>query len=275
MRRTLIIAASTIIISFIGVFSFEIFYRLFFVGDNKLSSSMSSAFFGAFLAFIFVRIGDFFKSYTDRTKKGYSAMIKISHVLNNMLTNIDDSVYVIENFETSYKRYKSADNKSHIYIWANKLQPFQDIGDLILELTNVDLINELFSMNVHIRKIADSFDTINASYSESKEAIISKQIDLKSYVGNLDRTYENLVGIKKYLDKFKQEVIYSLAAIRVLSSTKPLINYVLQILPGYKYSKKFEFNRTQAISVLQSELKETLESSQGRLDGIFPDRYRD
>jgi hypothetical protein len=94
-----------------------------------------------------VRVSDFFKSYSDRTTKNHSALIKLEHALNGLLNTLDDNIFVIETFETIYKTYTKKANQDHVFVWANRLHPVANLDELILELLNIDLINELFTIN--------------------------------------------------------------------------------------------------------------------------------
>lgn len=138
MREKITAILFVVILAFLAVFSTEIFHKLFIVADDKFSDSASAAFLGAFLAFIFVRLSDFFKSYTDRTTKNHSALIKLEHTLNGLLTTLDDNIYVIETFERIYKTYSTNKERTHVFVWANKLHPVAKLDELILELLNID-----------------------------------------------------------------------------------------------------------------------------------------
>ncbi len=266
MRELIAAILSIIILAFIAVFSAEIFYKLFIEADNNFTNSASAAFLGAFLAFIFVRIGDFFKSYSDRTSKSYNALIKLEHTLNGLLTSLDDNVYIIETFENIYKNYIEKANNTHVFLWANKLHPVTRIDELILELLNINLINELFALNIHLRKLNDSMDTINCAYIESKEALISKNIDAENYLTNLENVHKNLLDIKQFLLSYIEETVQALASVRVLAKQRPLIGSILRKLPGNKYGSNFNTLRSEELIKLRKEMETTKNDSQVKIN---------
>ena len=132
MREKIAAVLFIVILAFIGVFSADVFNKLFIEVDDKFVGTASAAFLGAFLAFLFVRIGDFFKAYSDRVNRNQSGLIKLQHVLNNLLVTLDDNVYIVDTFESLYKNNVDEPNQKHIFVWANRLRPSLLIDDLIL-----------------------------------------------------------------------------------------------------------------------------------------------
>lgn len=269
MRGIIAAILFTIILAFLAVFSAEIFHKLFIEADGKFADSASAAFLGAFLAFMFVRMGDFFKSYSDRTTKNHTALIKVQHVLNGLLTTLDDNVFVIETFEKNFKFHTEKADQTQIFIWGNRLHPVTQIDEHILDLLNIDLINELFALNVHIRKLNESMDTMNDAYVEIKDALMNNRIDQDNYLDNVKKIHKQLLTIKKFLKSSIEETIQALAAVRVLSKKRPLIGYLLRIISGYKYGKTFDTKRTEEIGILRNELETTVGESQDRINTVL------
>lgn len=269
MRAKVAVTLFVLIMAFLAVFSAEIFHKLFIEADDKFSDSASAAFLGAFLAFLFVRLSDFFKSYSDRTTKNHSALIKLEHALNGLLTTLDDNIYVIETFERIYKTYTKNEKRTHVFVWANKLHPVARLDELILELLNIDLINELFRLNVHLRKLNESMCTINDAYTESKDAMISGRIDADNYLANASRIHKDLLDIKKFLSSSIEETTQALAAVRILAKKRPLMGDLLRRIAGYKYGKTFEDKRAKEILKIRNELEAEMSKGQERINGVL------
>lgn len=142
------------------------------------------------------------------------------------------------------------------------------IEDLLLRVLNIDLVNELFSLNMSLRKFNDSAATINNSYTESKDALINEKISVNNYLENIRRMYIHLIEIKSFLNSYNEETVKSLAAIRVLAKKRPVISYIFKILPGYKYNKNFESKRNIEMSKLMGEIKKTQMESKEKIDDI-------
>ncbi|HFD31682.1 MAG TPA: hypothetical protein ENJ28_03055 [Gammaproteobacteria bacterium] len=275
MREKVAAILFIVILAFLAVFSAEIFHKIFIEADDKFTASASAAFLGAFLAFIFVRLGDFFKSYSDRTTKSHSALIKLEHTLNGLLTTLDDNIYVIETFEKIYKDYTENEKGTYVFVWANRLHPVAKLDELILELLNIDLINELFMLNVHLRKLNESMDTINDAYAESKDALIGGRIDPENYMANAKRIHTDLLDIKRFLMDSIEETTKSLAAVRVLARKRPLLGYLLRRIAGHKYGPTFNAKRSEEIVKLRHEMETVKSEGQERINEVLARKNND
>lgn len=258
-----------IILAFLGVFSVDVFHKLFVEPNEKFSETAAAAFLGAFLAFVFVRVGDFFKSYSDRTTKNHSALIKLEHALNGLLTTLDDNIFLIKNFDSIYRTHTQHTNQGNVFVWANRLHPVAKLDELIFDLLNIDLINELFALNVHLRKLNDSMDTINAAYAESKDALIGGKIDQANYMANVARIHKDMLDIKNFLASSIEETTQSLGAVRVLARNRPLMGYLLRRLAGHKYSNTFNSKRSAEVATLRAEVESTKRESRDRINKVL------
>lgn len=272
MREKVAVILFVVILAFIAVFSAEVFHKLFIEADNNFFASASAAFFGAFLAFLFLRIAEFFKSYSDRTAKNYNALVKLEHILNRLLTSLDDIIYIIETFEGIYTTYINNPHKDHVFVWGNKLHPVTMLDEPILELLNTDLINELFALNIHLRKLNESMETINSTYAESKDALFNKQIDPGNYLENTKRTYEKCLKLKGFVYSYNEETMQALAAVRVLAKKRPLISHVLRKISGYKYGRNFNAQRSEELIKLRNEAETIKSESQNKIDKVLGEK---
>ena len=275
MREKLAALLVIIILAFIAVFGFYVFKKLFIEVDDKFTETASAAFLGAFLAFLFVRVGDFFKAYSDRVTKNHSTLIKLEHSLNSLLGTLDDNIYVIETFESLYEKNISKSNQTHIFVWANRLHPVTLIDELMLDLLNIDLINELFSLNTHLRKLNDSAETLNGAYAEAKDALISGKIDPENYLNNMQRIHSDLLDIKNFISSYITESAEALSAIRVLAKKRPLMGYVLRRIAGHKYGGSFENKRQKELSKLQEEMEQIRKESSNKIERVLNERKND
>ena len=258
-----------VILAFLAVFSAGIFHKLFIEADNKFRDSTSAAFLGAFLAFLFVRIGDALKAYSDRTTKNHSTLVKLEYAFNGLLTSLDDNVYLIEKFEIIYQANVREKTPAQPFVWANRLHQVAKIDDLIIDLLNIDFINELFTLNVGLRKLNDSMDTINGAYLESKDAFLSGKISLDSYLVNLKGIHDNLLHIKKFHLSSTKDITRALAAARVLAKKRPLMGYLLRSTAGYKYGCCFSVQREEELLKLQEEISKVKKESKDKIDTVL------
>ncbi|WP_157354275.1 hypothetical protein [Aromatoleum toluclasticum] len=266
MREKLAGILFLVILAYLTAFGAGIFNLLFVEANEKFAESASGAFLGAFLAFVFVRTGDFFKAYSDRVTKNHSTLVRLEHALNGLLSTLDDNIFVIETFDDIYKKYAGGGGQTHAFVWANRLHPVPATYELLPDLLNIDLVNELFHLNVSLRKLNESMETINGAYSESKEALISERIDIENYMANVTRIRNDLLVIKKFLASAIEETVRSLGAIRILAKKRPLIGYALLRLAGHKYSECFEDKRLEEVKRLSEEMESIKAESKKQID---------
>ena len=171
MREKAAAILFVIILGFVGVVSFHVFNRLFIEADSTFIHTGASAFLGAFFAFIFVRVGDFFKSYSNRISKNHNSLVKLEYLLNTLIGRLDGNIHAIESFEEIYALTTKGIGQSQVFVWVSRLHPVTLYDDLLLDLTNIDLVNELFILNLRLRALNESMETINGTYVESKDCI--------------------------------------------------------------------------------------------------------
>lgn len=187
-----------ILLAFVGALSFGVFYRLFFAADSNVSVIAYAAFLGAFFAFLFVRIGDFLKSYSDRKSRNYNALMKIERVLNSSLNTLSDNIGIISLFEDTYAKFSAESQSRNVFTWASRLEPVQEIGELSFDLLNLDLINELFAVNIHLVKLNGTMKTIDRAYCEMKDSFLGNRITTDNYLEGLKTTKDNLQLAKRF-----------------------------------------------------------------------------
>lgn len=269
MREKIYTILFVVVLVFISVFCWQIFYKLFITISVDFSNTAIAAFFGAFLAFLFMRLSDFFKSCSDRISKGHNSLVKIEHLLNALLGTLDENIYVIETFEELYEKNVKNQTQSHVFVWANRLNPLKLFDELLPDLLNIDLVNELFTLNIHLRKLNEDIETTNAAYKESKDALISKAIPPDNYLDNITIIKTKLVVIKDFFGNSIYEVTRALSAVQVLVENRPLMGYLLKRLPSYNYGRKFEEKRMSQLNKIRHEIDEGKKSDKTRIDQIL------
>ncbi len=265
MHRVASILLFVAIVAFVAGGMFILAMDLFIAVDELYSNAATGAFMGAFFAFLFVRIGEFWSSYSARIQKGHSALVQLELLLNSNLNVIGDNIYIIEDFEQLYADYANPTEKV-AFIWANRLQEIPLITEFISQPTNIDLINELFSLNTAYRKLNDSMSTTNLGYGETKAAFISKNMELDNYRLNMTRLRARLLEIRLFLKHEFENTIRVYSAARVLAKKRTLLGYIMHILPGRHYHNDFEGERASEMDKLRNEIAETRAKSQQEIE---------
>ena len=270
MKARFAVILFLILLGFVFAFAIQIFNKFLSEFDPLFSGTALAAFLGAFFAFLFVRMGDFLKAYSDRMSKSHNTLIKLEHRFNNLLDSLDGNIYIIKVFEEIYSQYENKSEKSNsVFIWANRLKPVGQLDDLVIGVTNIDLINELFTVDIRLRKLNESMETLNGAYLESKDALLRKDIDPENYMVNVKQIRKNLLELKKFIQTQINECLGSLSSVRVLARNRPLIGSLIRLMPGYKYNSRFESEKDLEIKKLKQEIEAAKKRGQERIDGVL------
>jgi len=267
VRQTLILLLVVVIVAFLFVFLVQIFGRLFFVPDDNLQDSAVGAFFGAFLAFVFVRIGDFFKAYSDRVEKGYSALVKIQHAVNGLLPVLDDNIHTVETFEKLFNDHIVDKTPPSPFVWANRIRTYERLKEFQLDLLNLDVVNDLVSFDTSLRKLNDDAETINSGYVEFKDAFISRVIDEENYLENLARHRTSLHLIRAFTVRAIEDAIRLQATTRLLvKKRRTILGYLIQASSSKHYPKSFEAELDLEVERLKTEIESVQKASKAEID---------
>lgn len=265
MLKTIISWAFLItIIAFLFASGFIVFSKLFLAIESEYIKSAAGAFMGAFLAFIFVRISDGFTAYYNRKEKNHSALVKYQHYLNSLLTELDDNIFLIDTFEKIFNS-----NNKNIPVWGNRLKEVPIDKSLIYDLLNIDLINEIFSLNTHLNKINGSCNTINHSYGEILKAFLDKIIPLEDYLRNVDKMKKDVFDIRKFIYKEQEETKHILSVVRVLCRDYTFFSQIIRLFSKTKYTKRLTKAIKNESLVLEDEINEVQTESQERINNVL------
>jgi len=253
-----------IIVAFLFASGFIVFSKLFLTVESEYIKSAVGAFMGAFLAFIFVRISDGFTTYYNRKEKSHSALVKYQHYLNSLLTELDDNIFLIDTFEKIFNS-----NNENIPIWGNRLKEVPIDSSLIYDLLNIDLINEIFSLNTHLKKLNGSCKTINHSYDEILKAFLNKTISLEDYLRNIDKMKKDIFDIRKFTYKELEETKHILSVVRVLGRDYTFFSRIIRLFSKTKYTSRLNKAIKNENLVLENEINEVQKESQERINDVL------
>jgi len=253
-----------IIFSFLFSIGFIVFEKLFLAVESEYIKSAIGAFMGAFLAFIFVRIGDGFKLYHERKEKNHSALVKYQHYLNGALTEIDDNIFLIDTFEEIF-----SPDANNTVVWSNRLKTIPIDTSLIHNLLNIDLINEIFSLNIHLKKLNSSCETSNRSYDQVLSAFLDEKLSLEDYNRNVERIKKDILDIRKFLYEELNEIKHIFAVVRILGREQTFFSKIIKLFSNTKYTSKISNKVEDELEILESEIENIKKESQNRIDNVL------
>lgn len=236
------------------------------INQSELLNQAIGAFAGAFFAFIFLRLGDFFSKIYSREVKHYNSLIILETQLNEIGGIIHDNLYILPSFQ----RIISTGN-----IYYNNLHTIPVDKSHYESLYDVALINELFTYFYQVRKINDDIETATNGYSDIKNALIQQHINQAHYTVNAKILTENLKMIETFLIDLEERTTKLMARVRVQArKDKPLGSRIMEVFirPSGKNLKKSELNKE--FKNISKEIEETKTQSQKEIEEVLK-KYRE
>lgn len=237
--------------------------------DSRTYYLMVSAFLGAFFSFLFVRAAEGLSTIYKRRAKAYSALVLLQHHLNTVLTLLDDNSHLASSFVETVSR--AAEDKSRIFASTNRLSSLPMDTDAVLHLTNIDLINDMVSYNVTLRKLNNSMDVVMRLYDRSIEGVMGQPITepiRETYRSNVGRVVTGMNTLDSHLKEVRKETVVLLAKVRLLGRRPPFLIWIMHQSFQVKYPRSFSSSLENELQKLDSEFEASERRSGERLKRI-------
>ena len=215
-----------------------LFWDMWKATDLEAFRAIIGAFSGAFFAYIFVRFGDALKKIYDRKEANHTALVKLQHYFNDCLNITSDNMFIIEDCVGVFTEVRLASDDVPIYM--NSFHDYPINRDIVISLTNVDFLNEVYSLNVSLQKMNDSLTTIDRAYSQLRDAFLAKNVDSGTYKTNARQHRERCAEIKAFLLQLKEDLIHLFAISNLLQKNRPFLVRIIQSLVRTTYPKGFD-----------------------------------
>lgn len=215
-----------------------VFWDAWKATDLEAFRALMGAFAGAFFAYLFVRFGDAMKKVYDRKEKNHTSLVRLQHYFNDCLNTTSDNLYIASDCIGVFTDARLTSGNHPIYM--NVFHQYQVDTELLIGLTNLDLINEMASLNAGLKKLNESLATIDRAYGQIRDAFISKTISESDYLENARRTRDRCVQIKPFLTQTHDDLVRLFAVAKLLMKNPPLFVRITQALVRTKYPKGFE-----------------------------------
>lgn len=215
-----------------------VFWDAWKASDLEAFRALVGAFAGAFFAYLFVRFGDAMKKVYDRKEKNHTSLVRLQHYFNDCLNTTSDNLYIANDCIGVFTEARLTSGDHPIYM--NVFHQYRLDTELVIGLTNLDLINEMTSLNTGLRKMNESLATIDRAYSQIRDAFISKTISDSDYLENARRTRDRCIQVRPFLTQTHDDLVRLFAVANLLMKNPPLLVRVTQALVRTKYPKGFE-----------------------------------
>lgn len=221
--------------------------------------TLLSAFAGAFFAYLFVRIGEFFSKIYERQKIHYNTLVLLATQLNKNYGILEDNKYLIPNFIQTIQDGKIYQNKIHML----------DIDEVFLkDLFSIKLINNLFSLQYDYRKANEDADTINDINQNIRDMFRQRILQeqdkegIEEYKQNTNILVNNLRLYEKILVSTQTKTLILHAIVRLkLKKEIPLFTKFLGLLLGHLEWEPSKDEINKEVIQLETEIKTSTETS--------------
>ncbi len=243
-----------------------VFWEAWQGSDREAFRALLGAFSGAFFAFLFVRFGEGLKRIYDRKEKHHTSLVRLQHYFNDCLNITGDNVFVADTFLNVFDEKRLQSNDLPIFI--NRFHEYPIDRELVIGLTNLDFANDVYTLNVELRKLNDSLATIDRSYAQVMEAFISKKIDPAMYVANIRHSRGQYVEMREFLLQTKADLIRLFASANLLSKDAPFLVRVIRALTKSSYSSRFKDDLPAEVKKVSAGIDAGAQSSRLRIEGV-------
>ena len=246
----------------------SIFVDLFWSAAGKPTATFESAFWGAFLAFIFVRTGEALNRLYEAGRNSRKALGQIQFLLNEAMSIGSDDLYKLDDWAKFVDAARHSVERGSIPVWGNRLTPIPSLKSALIDVMSIGLVNELFLLDSSIRKLNDSMDTWQRAYETARDSFMSKNIDAATYLANVEQANGKVDGLGKFIRSAISEVMAALCATRLLMKHKPLLVKINGWLNPDRYKAAGDVEREAELAKLRTEAQEIGEESQRRISRV-------
>lgn len=269
------LSLALVIGGFAGSLVFLFFSTSISSSTSATREALASAFMGALVAFLFVRLGEALTEYYKRRIRHHDALVALQHRLNEYLDVLGTDESTCANFETVFKEPYSA--AEPLRTFAFSFTPIDVDGRLPLDLLNLDLINELFSFNLQCRRVSADLQTISDAYGSLMEGCLRNRLDHQTYIFNVLRLRGDVEVVHKHIGRLGERTRDLFAKVRVLSRRDvPLLVRVFKIATRHRYPRRFSTLVASEREKLEQEISAHSEQSvKERIQPMRRDRTTD
>lgn len=165
-----------------------------------------AAFAGAFFAYFFTRVADFFNRIYSRQVKHFNSLVRLETQLNEIGGVIDDNLYILP----PYRKVLESGN-----VYYNNLHTIQIDKSHFDDLHDVDLLNKLFEYQHEVRKNNDDIETFTRGMQMLTEALMNKGITHPEYKKNALLMAEQAKTIEVFHRRLLENTMDLLSRVRV------------------------------------------------------------
>lgn len=262
----------------VGMYFARVYFLRLRADDERTFNIAFGAFLGAAFSFLFVQIAAWLNRTRDRTKRNYLRLVVLQRQLNEALAALVDNQQLAEGFRKATESQWSVDSieptrTPSFSVTVALMFPEELVTEISLDdLTNVDLVNDLFSFQVHLKNLNRLIRSVNLGYQDAAEEVRKPGVlrsDFDAFLEQRKATSRHLKVLRGLIDKTLNECIDVLAKVRVLSEDQPLFDWLLRKVTRSRYRKEMKPWSQQERSLIKSEMEEVRAESRERIRAVL------
>lgn len=235
-----------------------------------MDTNIISAFLGASIAFIFLRLGDFINRIVQRKYLHITSLVSIERCLNENYDLLHENDY---KFEIINKQYQDGKSKGHSVFIVHKVNVLGFDTVAFNKITNMNYYNELLNYKGKLRRFNTDIETIWTAIDTLKSSRLGNIISDELYMYNLSvllSKFEDMCKANMMLKEMSKDL---LSKARVLYRVeRSLMQKLYFRLVKKKYPKDFQSLVNKEIIRVDKEIKNHIEKDQQVLDKVFGDK---
>lgn len=164
----------------------------------EITNIVVAAFAGAFFAYLFNRVAEFFGTVYRRKRDNYNELVYLERLLNlHLITTYDNYVLAKKLAETL------RDGQLEICM----LNTYEIRFESLMKLIDINYLNKLLGFIISLRKINHDIELTQEWSSELRTALIQKHIDFSKYKEQANILANNIDMLVKFFEHFEGQII--------------------------------------------------------------------
>lgn len=251
------------LVAVIFFFVFSMGKKIFVELDSDYILPSVSAFMGAFFAFLFLIIGQWFSRIYSRHGKHRNALVKLEYSLNEDAAITNRNIAVLKGLGKMLNTLPIMSMTTFGKIEVDR--------SILLELKNIDLINDLFKLNLDRDASNQTLHQITSWYNEVRRDYIDRRFGkdpLQQILANWKK--DNLDVSLKFLELFQEKIKGMLSKVRVLLKSESFLDWLIKITSRKQnYPKNFNELLEKEKKLLDEEFEKVTAASKKEIQELF------
>jgi hypothetical protein len=231
--------------------------------DPKYLQGLVGAFMGALFAFLFIRFGETLTRLGRRRVEDYNGLVRLEYSLNDVMNLYQENVQLVDEAIRRCDRQTSMATLPAILPFTFSKFPVE--REVLLSLTDLDLVNEMFSLNVELRRINDTVGLFQEGIARVEAWTGDGKLGQEYYRAAPAMLRRELSDFRGFLVAGFDRAINALAVVRLLSRNRPFLVRLIALLTRSRLSSRQLAMKGQEVAKIHEEILSVQKRQEERL----------